>query len=339
MLEIEFWDRERETEEVMRILNARPDLIIFIYGPINSGKTELIQHLIRKLSQNFVIFYINLRERMIRDYNDFIEALFEIDVRDRKRIVIKELIAEITKFAGIPISKSLLDSFFEEDRPKNAFRYIVNVVKDIRGEGKIPVLIVDELQKIGDVKVDDYLIYELFNLFIRLTKELHACHVFTITSDSLFLEKIYSEAMLQGRAEYLLVDDFDYNTTAKILKRYGFSDEEVELTWKYFGGKPSYLVRAVRAKLTNESLKGLAEKYLKIRIRQIKDAIYELDDDMRKRVIELFKEFSEADSIAYEWLTDEIRFCVRKNVLFVDPVESVVKPQSRLDLLAIQSVI
>ena len=153
---------------------------------------------------------------MIRDFNDFIEALFEIDVRGRRKIVIKELIAEVTKFAGFPISKDLLDQFFREDRPKIAFRYIVDVVKGVKAKDKIPVLIIDELQKIGDVRIDDYLIYELFNLFIRLTKELHVC---------MFLPS----HLLQGRCRYVLVDDFDYETTKSFLRKYGFSDSEIKL--------------------------------------------------------------------------------------------------------------
>ena len=37
--------------------------------------------------------------------------------------------------------------------------------------------------------------------------------VFAVSSDSLFIEKIYSDAMLEGRCDYLLVDDFDYEET------------------------------------------------------------------------------------------------------------------------------
>ena len=88
MLKIEFYDREREIREIVNILNNRPDLITFIYGPINSGKTELINHLVDRLGDEFVVFYINLRERMIRDFSDFIEALFEIDIRGNRRKII-----------------------------------------------------------------------------------------------------------------------------------------------------------------------------------------------------------------------------------------------------------
>ena len=340
MLEIEFYDREKEIEEIMRILNTRPDLITFIYGPINSGKTELISHLTERLNKDFVVFYINLRERMVKDFNDFVEALFEIDIGGKRKVVVRELIAEVTKFAGIPISKALLDQFFKEDKPKNAFRYIVEVVKDVRAKGKMPVLIIDELQKIGDVKIDDYLIYELFNLFIRLTKELHVCHVFAVTSDSLFIERVYSEAMLQGRCRYLLVDDFDYKTTRGFLKKYGFSKDEIDLTWDYFGGKPVYLVEAVKSK---HRLREFCMEMLKVRVNQIR---FLLNDVKRGRyevnfeeVVRTIKIFKDRDEVEIHALDDAIEFLIDRNILFVDPVRGILKPQSRLDLLAIRGVL
>jgi len=72
---------------------------------------------------------------MIRDYNDFVEALFEIP-EGKKRVVVKELVSEVTRFVGIPISKSLLDLIFREDKPKNAFRYIVKVTEEIKNRLK-----------------------------------------------------------------------------------------------------------------------------------------------------------------------------------------------------------
>jgi AAA+ ATPase superfamily predicted ATPase len=335
MLEIEFHNREGEIKEIMRILNSRPDLITFVYGPINSGKTELFQHLIKTLPKDFVIFYVNLRERMIKDFNDFVEALFEIEY-GKRRVVVRELIAEVTKFTGIPISKSLLDQIFKDDRPKNAFRYIVKVVEEVKSKGKASVLILDELQKIGDVKIDGLLIYELFNLFVRLTKELHSCHVFAITSDSLFIERVFNEAMLHGRCRYLLADDFDYNTTKEFLEKYGFNREEIELTWNYLGGKPVYLVEAIKNK---DRLKEFCEELVRLRKRQIKDSLYALDEEFRKSVLEVLSKFRDSETIAYDYLTEELCWCVRNNILFLDPLKDIIKPQSRLDLLAIRNIL
>jgi len=45
-----FHDREMEINEIMKILDVEPSLITFVYGPINSGKTTLISHLIREMT-------------------------------------------------------------------------------------------------------------------------------------------------------------------------------------------------------------------------------------------------------------------------------------------------
>jgi len=189
---------------------------------------------------------------------------------------------------------------------------------------------------IGDLKIDDFLIYKIFNLFVRLTKELHVCHVFAITSDSLFMERVYTEASLHGRCRYLLVDDFDYETARSFLEKYGFDKEEIKLAWEYFGGKPVYLVEAVRER---DRLREFCEEMLRIRKRQIKDSIYSLDEDFRHAVLEILAQFREEEKITYEYLTEELVWCMKNNILFLDPVNELVKPQSRLDLLALRRLL
>jgi AAA+ ATPase superfamily predicted ATPase len=275
---------------------------------------------------------------MIKDYRDFIEALFEVRESKRKD-VLKELISEVTKFVGFPISKTLLDSIFKEDRPKNAFRYIVKITEELKEKGKKPILILDELQKIGDVKVDDYLIYELFNLLVRLTKEKHCCHVFAITSDSLFIEKVFNEAMLQGRCDYLLVDDFDYNTTVNFLKKYGFSKEEIQLVWNYFGGKPVYLVKAIKNK---HRLEEFCRETLEDRVSSVLYRIKALrreNKELFRKVVNLFEQFKESETTECDEISEEVVWTVKNNVLFLDPRKRLLKPQSRLDLLAIRKVL
>ncbi|NMG82955.1 MAG: ATPase, partial [Methanosarcinales archaeon] len=73
---MEFHNREMETKEIRLILDSRPTLITFIYGPINSGKTGLINHVIEELPEDYVVFYINLRTKFLASYDDFIESLF-----------------------------------------------------------------------------------------------------------------------------------------------------------------------------------------------------------------------------------------------------------------------
>ncbi len=345
MLEIEFHNREKEIREIMRILNSRPDLITFVYGPINSGKTELFQHLIKTLPKDFVVFYVNLRHVYVSKADDFLKILF--DVRS-KRVSVKTIAKEIvdtyvpsevvTPLGRFPIPKNVFKELFKEKAIENVFVYLENLLSEIAKKKK-PVLILDELQKIGDVKIDGLLIYELFNFFIGLTKEAHLAHVFAITSDSLFIERVFNEAMLHGRCRYLLVDDFDYNTTKDFLKKYGFSREEIDLTWNYFGGKPVYLVEAVK---NRDRLKEFCKESLEDRFTFI---LYRINDLKRKnpnlfeKVITLFKAFENEDKTECQEISDEVIWTVKNNVLFLDPRKRLLKPQSQLDLLAIRSIL
>ncbi len=343
MRNIEFHNREKETKEIRAILDNLPTLITFIYGPTNSGKTELITHTIEELPDEYVVFYINLRTKFLSSYDDFIESLFEMEMeadgtsRKRKE-TLAELVSSVTKVAGIPINKEFLDYVFKDNKPKNAFSYILKLFEEVRATGKQPVLIIDELQKIGDVNVNGSLIYELFNFFIDLTKEAHLAHVFVATSDSLFMESVYSEAMLEGRCRYLRVDDFDEATTAAFLEGHGFTDDEKAVAWSCCGGKPTCLVELVN---TEEDRKGKAEEMLKIRKGQIEEIVYSLearDNEMFDAVMRMLSEFIEKEKVGYKYVSDEITFLVGKNIIFADSVNKELRAQSRLNLLAVREV-
>lgn len=353
MLRIDFFNREKEMMGIMNVLNMKPTLITFVYGPINSGKTELINILIKKLPENYKIFYINLRGRFIRDYDEFIKVLFDIEREERFGRIkefLKPLVSVLPEsYSGIPIPKDVFLKLFMEKEIEDAFVYIETVLRAFYNSGYIPVLIIDELQVIGDVKVDDLLIYKIFNLFVRLTKELHLAHVFAITSDSLFIERVYSEAMLQGRCRYLIVDDFDKETTLEFLNKYNFSKEEKEIAWHYCGGKPVYLLELIMAKDKQDK----AEELLKIRINQleylldylnyVKPKVLMGDEEMiveKEHIMKILIMFKDKDVIKNRGIHGPAKhFLVKQNILFVDPTSGIVKPQSRLDLLAIKKVV
>ena len=341
MRRIEFHDRGKEMNEIRDILDAEPSLITFVYGPINSGKTALITHLIEELPENYVVFYVNLRGKFISNYDDFVRALFKLDREKKEYKEILRTISEVSlkslKFAGIPVTEGVLDLFFRENTYYDVFEFLEDYFTEI-AKNKVPVLIVDELQKIGDVRINTHLIYELFNLFIRLTKELHLCHVFAVTSDSLFIEQVYSEAMLEGRCRYLMVDDFDYKTTTAFLDGHDFTDDERTIAWDYCGGKPVYLLELIN---TKDNRKGKAEEMFKIRMGQIEEIIYSLEANDKKMfdaVVGILSEFIVNEKTAYKYLNDGIKFLVRKNIIFADLVNKELIPQSQLTLSAIREV-
>ncbi|ETR67109.1 MAG: hypothetical protein OMM_11946 [Candidatus Magnetoglobus multicellularis str. Araruama] len=77
----------------MKYLNTwicqRPDSILFLFGPKSSGKTTLIMKFIEKSINNksFDIKHFNLREILIGNYSDFIQAFFEVNYSKSKEDV------------------------------------------------------------------------------------------------------------------------------------------------------------------------------------------------------------------------------------------------------------
>jgi len=360
--DIEFFDREKEKEEIMNVLRTKPQLLNFVYGPINSGKTSLITNLIENLPENYVVIYINLRERAIPSYDDFLEVIFDVKYEGiltkimrflgRQKDTVDEVISDLGKMHKIPIPKGIFTRIFKEEKPKNAFIYILDLIKNIKKKGKNPVFIIDELQKIGDVKTNGYLIYDVFNFFIRLTKELHICHVFALSSDSLFIERVYNEALLKYRCRYLLVDDFDEKTAGKFLEKYGFTEEEIKLANDYVGGKPSLLTTMIDEKKIGRGLNDYVEKGLADSKEEIAQLLYyiktigvktkyqEKDIDVNyEGTTEILKKFSGNDFYKYSVITPELCYLVSKNILFVDTREKIIKPQSKFDLLAIREIL
>ncbi|MFA4669790.1 ATP-binding protein [Pyrococcus kukulkanii] len=329
-----FFNREKELEELGRLIKSEPNLITFVYGPINSGKTSLMLEFTKRVKEEHVPFYINLRRSPVASYDDFLEILFSIDFDDRiKTEDIASLAISMTgELFGIPIPGEILERIRRDKKPRNAFEYVARVLEDVKRKGKIPILILDELQVIKDLKVNGPLIYELFNFFIHLAKEVHLSHVFVVTSDTLFIEKVYNETMLQGRSRYFLVDDFDKETAIEFLRENGFTKKESELVWSYIGGKPALLVEAVNNK---GRLREWLETMLRLSTYRVKALLRE-----KEEYREVLKKFIEDKEIPFEgYIEEEIRELIQANILFLDPLKGVIRPQGRLELLAIREAL
>ncbi|CAB3289814.1 ATPase [Methanocaldococcus lauensis] len=365
---MKFFNREKEIHKILSIIEGEPNLIYFIFGPINSGKTALINEIINnRLDKNkYLVFYINLRGIFISKYEDFIEVLFEeyeepfIDkikrlflslIRDSPDVVKSYALLNITGVVdSIPIPKNTLNEFLKNKNAKNVFRYITTILIKFKKEGKQPILIIDELQKIGDMKINGFLIYELFNYFVDLTKELHLCHVFCLSSDSLFIEKVYNEAMLNNRADYILVDDFEKDKALKFMDFLAqeilnkkLSNDEKELIYSYVGGKP-ILIKTVINSLRYENLEDILESMLNDEIAKLDMFLEVLDyskpkveigdetiEIKKEEIINALKLFKEKYVIPKKEITTPVYvYLVKKNILFLNPQRRILKPQSFL---------
>ena len=359
---MKFFNREKEINKIISILEGEPNFIYFVYGPINSGKTALINEIIsNRLDKNkYVVFYFDLREIFLSKYDDFIEVLFEQYSEDKKPLeVIKGIIKDIPVVSGIPIPKNTLNELLDKKTPKNVFKYITNILLELKKQGKQPVIILDELQKIGDMKINGYLIYELFNYFISLTKHKHLCHVFCISSDSLFIEKVYNEAMLDGRAKYVLVDDFDKESALKFMDFLSkeilnktLPNEKKEKIYSYVGGKPSDIYSVID-EMRYEELDDILNFMLMDEISKldmfldildyvtpkikIKNEIIEVK---KEDIIETLKMFKDKYEISKKEISPPVyMYLVKENILFLNPINGTLKPQSFLIWNAIKRVL
>jgi len=204
-------------------------------------------------------------------------------------------------------------------------------------------------KKIGDMKINGFLIYELFNYFVSLTKHKHLCHVFCVSSDSLFIEKVYSEAMLEDRVDYILVEDFDKETALKFMDFLSeeilnkkLPDNEKELIHSYVGGKPVDIIYIIN-ELRNKELLNILNFMLKEETQKLKYFLEDVkaeDEELYKKVVDALKIFKENYEVEDTKIPKKIReFLVKRNILFLNPIEGTLKPQSFLVWNAIKEIL
>ena len=354
---MKFFNREKEINKILSIIEGEPNIIYFIYGSINSGKTALIRHIIEnKLTDDYKVFYINFRTYLISEKREFIEAIFTTKKDDFfEKIKDKnEVLKLITKGAkiltGIPIPEIEFDKLFEE-KINDAFQYLNSLLLEVKKSGKQPILIFDELQMIKDVVLNGqkYLLKELFQFLVSLTKEQHLCHVFCLSSDSLFIEYVYNTGELEGRAKYILVDDFDKETALKFIDFLAkevlnkeLSEDDKELIYSYVGGKPIDIIYVIRES-NYKNIDYILEYMLKNEIQKLKyflEDVEEEDKDLYKKVIDALRLFKDNYEVEDTVINKRIReFLVKRNILFLDPINGILKPQSFLVWNAIKRLL
>ena len=344
-----FFNREEDIRRMRAVLSGEPNLVYFVYGPINSGKTALLMKVFEELPEEYRVFYINFRARDVEDVEDLIRVLFRVREGERKlseflRELLKGSAKVIERLGGIPIPENVFHLLFRRaDKVEDVFAFLEDYFRAIVAEGVRPVFVLDEMQTIKDVlnTTGRPVIGRLFNFMVRLTKETHLCHSLCATSDCLFIEDVYSNARLEGRSKYLLVDDLDKEDAFRVYEGFGFEDKE--LVWDYIGGKVGDMVG-----LFEEKKQGYGER--EALSRMLRDEIGRLEW-IKWKVLrgrrdgeeswEFLKRFKEKESLTkgeMEREFDKLLFWIKQNVLFYNPVEGTVRPQSRLIHRAIEEL-
>jgi AAA+ ATPase superfamily predicted ATPase len=127
----------------------------------------------------------------------------------------------------------------------------MDILRKIK-ETRQPILILDEIQTLQDIYMNGelkkrHLLTEFMNFLVSLTKETHLAHVVAMTSETLFLEKIYNHSRLAKTSDFYKIDHFDKETVRGWFEHEGIGEENIfQLIWGYFGGAAIDLVGAIR---------------------------------------------------------------------------------------------
>ncbi len=344
-----FFNREEDIRRMKAVLSGEPNLVYFVYGPINSGKTALLLKVFEELPEEYRVFYINFRWRYVEDVRDLIQVLFRVKGEKEKLSVFLEKVLKggaklFEKLGGIPIPQEIFDLLFRRtEKAEDVFAFLKDYFGMVIEKGYRPVFVLDEMQTIKRVinAAGKPVIHELFNFLVSLTKETHLCHSLCATSDCLFIEDVYSNARLEGRAGYILVDDLLKERAFELYEAFGFRDKE--MAWGYIGGKLGDMVRLYEKKKSGLEEEEALEELLRDevgRLRMIEGDIFETQEEA-EALWEYLGTFREVWERPVDMRKEKkfMFFWVDKNILFYNPPRGTVRPQGRLIQRAIGEVI
>jgi AAA+ ATPase superfamily predicted ATPase len=216
----------------------------------------------------------------------------------------------------------------------------------LKEKGIKPVLIIDELQALDKIYMnngrDRQLIIQLFNFFVAVTKESHLAHILVASSDSYFINTIYTDSRLKKCSEFYKVDYLPKEDVMEWLlnlekhskiKDYTLSPGDAEKIWDVVGGS-MWEIQYLLTQLFEHPIDEVLSLYKK-KMRGI-IAHYSQFDTKKKQVLHIIHEKDTASDRDFEKLPLEasevkeiLRDMVRNNILYIDPTEATYYPQGK----------
>ncbi len=325
---MKFWDREKEKKWLKHYLLTEPNAILFVYGPKSSGKTTLLMKVVEELpKEKFIYYWFDLREELISDYDSVVQLFFT------PKGWLKEMISVIKPKINLGIFE-IEPRVMEEIKRKERKPFVEmrKKLEEDKSKGLTPVIVFDELQKLKDIYLNGGnqrpLIKELFNFFVRLTKVLHLSHVIVMTSDTFFIEQVYTDSTLVNTSVFYEVDYFDDETAKDILILEGISEREALRIVEHIGGVPWMMERILLSGEIDQTIERLYKDsrgtFLETLDRIYEEGWYDEAVGFLKRVI------TDRDFEVKKEDKGVLRKLVEYELMFYDPIERKVKFQSRL---------
>jgi len=306
-----------------------------VYGPKSSGKSTLLMKAIDEIKEKLYTYYYDLRLVPVSGYKDVLRIFFrERGWRGKLKKAIPEIASAALKY--FEVDGEVLEEMFE--MKLNPFEVMENAIKGRKMRSKRePVIVFDELQKLKEVYMNGGrqrpLVKELFNFFVRLTKVTHLSHVIVMSSDTFFIEEVYSDSTLKNTSEFYLVDFFDDETAIKILTEEGLDEKVGKEVISKIGGVPWMMERVLS---NGDPLKKVGDFYKQSKARL---ANFLLEYENEEKAKELLKDIIDGKNKPTKENIKTIKDLMQEEILFYDPINVSVRFQTRLDELAAREIL
>jgi len=324
---VEFINRDKELEFLKERVKEAPREILWLYGPKSTGKTSLIEYFLEnELDNSYWIKFISFRRNIIANYENFIYSFFE-ESEEKEEELKATINTGIFKLEAKKLQKV-------KERKLNLFNQLLQELSKIK---KQKIIVIDEIQALEDIYIEENkeLLKEFLNFCIALTKETHLAHVIILSSNTVFIEKIYSDAKMKVTSEFVKVEHMSYETTKEYLQIKGFNDDEISLIWEYLGGCIPLIKKMLKKYKKFNSLKEYLEYQIKVSFSEIREIERRFLDDKKRKIFEEIAKIIIKDG---EYLVkkddsldvvETIDFMAKQEIFFYDPFEGYVVGNNR----------
>ena len=334
---VAFIDRKAELKFLDDFIDKEPSEILFVHGPKSSGKTTLLNKFFGQVkdSRKLDVRFLNLREKLIIRYEDFLETFFGLNYHQAKEDI-KE-----TREYSLPFFKLKAEELKGlKDKKLDPFEVLKKEFVRQTRKGIRPVLIIDELQALAGIYMNSQreLIKEMFNFFVAMTKESHLAHIIIASSDGYFIERIYNDSKLGKASNFFKIDYhkkkdvFDWLLNLEkysIISEYTLNHDQAEKIWDALGGC-AWEIQLILTELFHKDIDEALEGYKKIMKAKIIDYVAgngrTIKEEILKKVISL------GSPVKTDFTEEELPFLaemVSQNILFYDPSEAAFYPQGK----------
>jgi len=330
-----FVDREEEIEFFVDWFNRVPQRVLWVYGPKSSGKTTVISYVVDnyllKERRKFWVKYFNLRQTLITTFDSFLETFFlGMDKSESER--------------GARIGINVFGFRSEvweriKEKKLNLFKVFIEELEKISKKGKKCIIVIDEIQKLRDIYIKNgngerELLKEFLNLCVSLTKEKHLSHVVILTSNTVFIERIYNDAKLKLTSEFKKIDHLSKEKVEKWLSLEGLNRKEIELVWEYLGGAIPLVLKMLDWYRREIDLKEYLKREAWLAYTEIVDYLTDFEEEKRRYFKKIAQEIVSKGYYSLEGITSEekkfLQAWAEKEILFYDPMELRVTGNSRV---------